>query len=282
MAKVVQIQRPYTRKPPTGVRPNLAALPSGLISSIHMLEGGGSTVRNDLGAPDGTLSSSTTWAVTKEGVAVDIGGAASGDDITAGYWLEHGLSATGSFSIEIFAHVDSVSTRGGFLQCGHNIGSLGRYLYIEGDTSIRFSVYDWTANLSSITCPAPPAWHHIVATYNADTDKLNVFRNGVKGVEGTNASPADPSSYQVYLGDVFVGYNRELDGQILYSRFYNRALNAGEAHWLDQHKWAPFSSLLPIFIPAAAPGGGWSGKFNEVDSPLSINESTIEKVNEVA
>ena len=287
MAKVVQIQRPYTRKPPAGVRPNWSRIGLPVPEFwMPLNEGAGDPSAFVKGArrqADTKTNVSSEWTIQPRGLHYRPATTA----VNAALAWDNVITALGTGG-DVTSLV-SFRTASGFAAGIQYLLSLETY--DPGLIAINSGaeIYNWYGSAIDTGDFIAANENHVAASYrHTGTRYIKDALNGGALYSNSAANSSNMAGTEIVL-------NAENSSASSYSSqediFYNWVVvwrqKIPEAVitkmlWDDNYIWKIYSRPLPIFIPAAAPGGGWSGKFNEVDSPLSINESTIEKVNEVA
>ncbi len=159
----------------------------------------------------------------------------------------------GPISLELFAHVRTVSTRGAAFQGGAADGADGIYLYYEATANAwRFATETWNVTPAE-GAVAVGETAHIVCTWDGTTNRIYI--NTVEGSTGSSTATF-PTFQATYWLDGFTSSARALDGWVKDGRIYNRVLS--EADVKDRffrNRWDLYWQPLEqtYFFPADAP-----------------------------
>src|SRR3990167_9543056 len=131
-------------------------------------------------------------------------------------------------SIEASLYDESTNTNGcGRFALSHNSNGDLRIIMRDSNISTAFIATDVGGGANNIG-----KWIHLVATVNAATDNLLLYRNGIQVGSNTTAkgsftsdAPVNPITIGAYLTNYIPGLIDEV-------RIYNRALSAGEVKML--------------------------------------------------
>lgn len=199
------------------------------------------------GANDGTWSDGSGNSVTEETVVGEHGAAlhfdGSDDHINIGNPAN--LQFTGSMSVAAWVNGDSypeikhiVSKQGDTPDYGWRLGTSGaggNFVMGVSETGVAMT------DRRSVTSPVAGQWYHVVGVYNAATQELNIYVNGVLDngtLVGTVPAAQYNSSRNVNIGRRSA-LNRYFDGKIDDVRIYNIALDA---------------DMIADLFPCTAPG----------------------------
>lgn len=131
------------------------------------------------------------------------------------------LTYNHDYSFSLWVKFNSTATTQQDILCNNTTGGTIVFgLNISPDNNFSFGV--WKNGSAAIRATkATPAtfdtshWYHLVGTFNAATNKLNVWVDGVKGTEATYTNGAASSTANIYIG-----------------RFY--LVGGSERHYLDE------------------------------------------------
>src|SRR3990167_453699 len=165
-------------------------------------------------------------------------------------------------SIEASLYYESTNTNGfGRFALSHNSNGDLRIIMRDSNISTAFIATDVGGGANNIG-----KWIHLVATVNAATDNLLLYRNGIQVGSNTTAkgsftsdAPVNPITIGAYLTNYIPGLIDEV-------RIYNRALSAGEVSALYQSGAVKFQAPNNKGLV-----GYWS--FNEGTSTIALDYS---------
>lgn len=187
-------------------------------------EGTGTTAKDSVGDNDGTLSGATWMTEGVSGSALEFDGtddyvtAPTVGDYSKGTWELWAKSADdGSADIVLLSAYLGFGSDNYWLE---PMRAYGRILWVLGGSSAGVLV--WGPDLSS------GVWHHIVATWDFDTDKFELFLDGVsvgsatKDIDKLTTPPTTVNiGRSVYAGGIYYW-----SGAIDEVRLYNTVLTA--------------------------------------------------------
>lgn len=230
----------YGLKPPHPVINQDHPIARGLVFDAPFFERGG-TVANDIaGKLKGAISASgATWEVNPYGAGL----------------LFSAVASNVVYTVPVGGRLESMakmSYEAIFNYTGLGAGSLGR-LFVKGSTNSYFQVFansSTTLSINAARATTTGAWtfplvqnqlYHFVVTYDSGNVANNpvVYLNGVPVTVTTGTAPvgaqaADDVTFNI--GNRADG-TRNWAGEVVYTRAWNRILNAQEVKVLAVNPW---------------------------------------------
>jgi len=248
------LRRPYTQKPPAGVRPNLGhSQLKGCSAWFPFL---GRSVRD---AISGRLATSDTggWTINEHGLVKSYD--ADSNQVTRtginlgtpetfhtwSVWIRNGSTTDGNGTVCGF--VINTDNRWGLKIDGGGSSSAREIVFMVEVANVKTSMKtNVTPNAISTT-----GWHHVVGVKDSTSDPFGKIY--IDGVSVTVASGDISVIDNGYPGEIIIGSSDigwSWGGQINDVRFYNRALTVAEVKSIYANPYAPFTRN--IYIPQAA------------------------------
>jgi len=207
----------------------------GLVGLWHFDEGEGITAYDSSGNDNhGTLvnmDATTAWVPGRFGMALDF----DGDDDYLSVSHAASLDVTGRITIEAWINPDSIGPYQEFVSKGDFLGGAGTFTYfilIMHDGKIRFGVNvgasgDYVDSASTVTTGE---WQHVAATFDPDTDAVNIYIDGNLDNSGTITNDPLTSTQPLFIGALKndAGVLNAFDGKIDEVRIWNIVLTGDE------------------------------------------------------
>jgi len=132
--------------------------------------------------------------------------------------------ANQSFTIAAWIKRDEIDVEQWAISQGTSSANQG--LHFGYNNSNKFTLGFWSSNgLSTSDTYTGTSWEHWVATYNADTNTITLYRNGVFEKSGTTSADYQGSG-SLYIGSRFDG--KYLNGRVDDVAIFNRVINSDE------------------------------------------------------
>ena len=183
---------------------------------------GTTTINSLVGSSTGTLTNGVTYQSINGGV-FDFDG--TDDHISMG-----SLNLQQSWTLEIWANMDSDSAFGLFGQGVYTAGGGLHIFYTNGSRGMIFGMYandnDYGNNYRP--SPATGAWYHWVFTYNVSTYNKQFYADSVLQTPSSSVETVYSGTGQFNIGAVYSYATAPANGKIAVSRFYNRVLTSAE------------------------------------------------------
>ena len=190
--------------------------------STRSYPGSGTTVDNLVGSNTGSLINGVGFS-TDNGGTWDFDG--TDDVISMG-----SLNLIQSWTLEIWANMDSDSAFGLFGQGAYTTGGGLHIFYTNGSRGMIFGMYandnDYGNNYRP--SPATGAWYHWVFTYNVSTYSKQFYADAVLQTPASAVSTVYSGTGQFNIGAIYGAGASSANGKIAVSRFYNRVLTSAE------------------------------------------------------
>lgn len=187
----------------------------------------GSEAADSVGGNNGTLSGSPEWVTGTIDGALDFAGAQDQDYVAIGARL---VALTGN-NVTISAWINADDPGADYSpilrQYFYNTNFYGYDLsLIAGNPS--FCLDNYVAQ--AVSAVGPDEWHHLVGTYDGETEILRIYVDGrMREVSGISSTGTETSPYMGWGVDS--SGNHYFDGTIDDVRVYNYALNRKEVHY---------------------------------------------------
>jgi hypothetical protein len=253
----VYAQWPYQHKPNLGKQIDWShPLADGLVVFYLENESVGDKIYDSSGNENhiSFSSSSTVWGTCELGSCLVFDDGATGGIIGTG---AKALPANkGSFSVwvsvDALVQNDAIIT----LHDGTNQERIFMFYNSSSNPDSQLQLNSNVGGVSAITwyiSPVPTeleqaGWlHHIVATWDYDSDDVNVYLNGQQLTPTGTAASGIPSGLdQISLGSFHAANIFTLDGQIASASVYDRVLSKNEAVWLYRTPFGFMQDDLPV------------------------------------
>ena len=292
-----------------------APTPSGLVAAWR----GEGHAADFVGANHGVLKNGVGVAAGLVGQAFELDGIDDHVEIPD----DPSLTTTSAITVEGWINPSSLAAGGTVLsQYDSMQEQIGWGLVVLAGGSLRFTLNEGGAGndpffFADTTSPVVSAneWTHVAASFDAATDELKIFVNGVDtetpaGSGATGLSGIFNSSAPVRIG-AFRDINGDLvsffDGLIDEVSLYNRALsesevaaihaagsngkglpdgvgfiwNGGSGNWTDAAKWTP-EGVPGIYDAATINSGTVTIDAEQTVSELYLNDGTLTGANDIA
>ncbi len=108
--------------------------------------------------------------------------------------------------------------------------------------------------LISPVSPALNVWHLLTGTYNASTQVVSLYVDGVLSLTGTQTDLGSTGTLGVNIGQQKAGFSRFFNGSIDDVRIYNRALSAQEVQQLYKDGGGTIGQSNPVTLSTGLVG----------------------------
>ena len=245
------LRRPYTQKPPAGVRPNLRHPQlRGCVAWWPFL----GNARDVIGNSHGVITGGPTWKGSPKGRALNFSGTdqfielgsipsthplslQTGNGFSVAFWLKH--PNTGDASQRIIDKSSGGPANSGWSIWVSTYPRLG--LGVNGDPSGPLST-GFSTNV----------WYHHVVTFRESTvtDAVSYYIDGAFDLSGDLNTTLPTTTTDCRIGALATGDTRDLKGELVDLRVYDRPISAVEVRDIYENTWAPFERK--IYLPLSA------------------------------
>lgn len=200
----------------TGAAPGPSAL-------WKMNEGSGTTVRDETGDHDGTISGDATWVAGHDGTALRFNGetAVIVDNAAA-------LSSRSDFTWTAWIRTDKGGTILARTGAGRQWTPGGKTLFV-GDEGLVFDV-GWVGAVRSDTLVKDNTWHFVAITVDASEKRVTFYVDGraagPSGILSVDTAEKDLPVKIGFCNEDFPGPRSGFEGEIDDVRWYGYVLNA--------------------------------------------------------
>jgi len=206
-----------------------SCMDKGLVGYWDMEEGKGSFINDGSGNNNnGILTNGPAWTTGKNGSAISLDG--KNDWVNCGAGTSLNL-VNKSFTLEAWTRRGA---SGGYHQIigqGTTSKDTGLYFFYRSDNRFWFTFWGETSLLSAGTYPDSNQWHHWVGTYDANTNIIKLYRDGL--LENSGIMDGD----YVGTGNLSIGATGGAGGGYLFKgqiddvRIYDRVLSSEEVKY---------------------------------------------------
>ena len=202
------------------------AQPPNQVLALSFREGSGTAVADSSGLNHGgTLVNAPTWTAGKFGSAISLDGSNDYVSVINSDTLDFGA---GDFTISAWVKRQAIGAEDTILSktaSGSWVGG-GKEFFISGnDNRLSFGAFNGDEVFSTGTIVNDGLWHHVAASFNAQSGTLTFYIDGVAKGGGTLDLPADGGGHVVKIGGHPLHY---FGGQLDEFRIFNRALSSSE------------------------------------------------------